>query len=168
MTTVLLALLAFAAVLVDLAVAPGATLAGARPQFTLVVIALWAALRPELEVMLLAPAAGLLLGVLGNEPLGASVLALAPAVVLGLAGRGRSTKRHFLRTLGLVAAATPAYAAVFLIVGWLAGARPALGLEWITALVRLALVNTLVAAALYWPISRLPSESAPQGQFRGF
>ena len=168
MTTILLALLALSAVLVDLAFAPGAALFGVRPQFTLVVIALWAALRPDLEVMLLAPVAGLLLGLLGNETLGASVLALAPAVVLGLAIRGRSTHRRLILTMGLVVVSTLAFAVVFLLVQMLAGARPALGLEWFGVLSRLSLVNALLAAALYWPIAHLPSDAEARDHFPRF
>jgi rod shape-determining protein MreD len=168
MTTILLILLALTAVMVDLAFAPGATLLGVRPQFTLVVIALWAALRPDPEVLLLAPVTGFLLGLLGNEPLGASVLALAPAVVLGLAIVSRSTHRRFAFTMALVAVATPAYVLIVLLVQFMAGARPALGVEWLSALSRLCLANALLAAALYWPLSILPADAAAQDQFPRF
>jgi len=168
MTTLLLLLLALAAVLVDLSVAPGATLFGVRPQFTLVLITLWAALRPDLEVMLLAPAAGLLLGLLGNELLGASVLALAPVVVVSMSIHTRITERRLPLTLSVVAAGTVAFAVTHAIIGRFGGASVLPALSWLGAVLALALLNTGLAAALYWPLSRLPVASATRNVLRRY
>jgi rod shape-determining protein MreD len=168
MSTVLLLALAFASVLVDVAAAPGAELFGVRAQFTLVLVALWSVLRPPAEVMLLAPAAGLLLGLLGNEPLGVSVLALAPVVLLGLSTNSRSTERRVFSSIVLVVAGTLAYALVHAVLGGIAGGPFPLELGSVRVLLTLCLVNTLLAAVLYWPLARLPGDVSARDEIRRY
>ena len=164
----LLIALALAAVLVDVAFAPGATLFGVRPELTLVLIALWAALRPQSEVMLLAPAAGLALGLLGNEPLGASVLALAPIALAGGSRNGASTQRRFVFSIGLVAAGTLVYAPALAAISWLLGDPSPLGLGALPTLATLMLLNAVLAAMLYWPLARLTGDPAARTELRRY
>ena len=164
----LLIALAVTAVLVDVAFAPGASLLGARPELTLVLIALWAALRPQSEVMLLAPAAGLALGLLGNEPLGASVLAFAP-IVLAAGGRDRtSTERRFVFSIGLVAAGTLVYVLVLAIVSQIVGGPSPLGMGALPTLATVMLLNAVLAAVLYWPLARLTGDPAARTELRRY
>lgn len=166
MSTALLIALAFASVLVDVAAAPGAEIFGVRAQFTLVLVALWSVLRPSAEVMLLAPAAGLLLGLLGSEPLGVSVLALTPIAVLGLSSNSRSTERRVLTSIGLVVAGTLAYALIHGFVSGLLGGPFSLGIDRLRSLFALCLVNAALAAVLYWPLAKLPGDVAVRNQIR--
>ncbi len=168
MSTVLLVALAFASVLVDVAAAPGATFLGVRPQLTLVLIALWSVLRPSAEVMWLAPAAGLMLGLLGNEPLGVSVLALAPVVMLGISSNGRSTERRIFSSIGLVVAGTLAYALVHAILSGVLGRPFPLELGSVRMLLTLCLVNAALAAVLYLPLARLPSDVNVRDEIRRY
>ncbi|MGE0543156.1 MAG: rod shape-determining protein MreD [Dehalococcoidia bacterium] len=168
MNTALLVALAFAAVLVDVAAAPGATVFAVRPQLTLVLIALWSVLRPSAEVMLLAPAAGIMLGLLGNEALGVSVLALAPIVVLGISSTGRSTERRIFTSIGLVVAGTLAYALIHAILNSVLGRPFPLEFGSLRMLVILCVVNAALAAMLYWPLARLPSDTSMRDEIRRY
>jgi rod shape-determining protein MreD len=165
-STVLLLLLALAAVLADIAVAPGGEAFGARAQVTLVVVALWAALRPEAETMLLLPVAGVLLGLLGNEPLGVSVLALAPIVLLSNRGERRSTERRLPYTIGLVVAGTLAYAAIWSVATAILGEGVPFGLGSLRVLLAVAILNCLLAALLYWPLAKLTGDPRPRNELR--
>ncbi len=164
----LLIALAVAAVLVDVAFAPGATLFGARPELTLVLIALWAALRPQSEVMLLAPTAGLALGLLGNEPLGASVLAFAPIVLAGGSRGDTSTERRFVFSIGLVAAGTPVYVLALAVLSRILGDPSPFGLGALPTLATLMLLNAVLAAVLYWPLARLTGDPAARTELRRY
>src|SRR5215207_2790079 len=166
MSTILLLALAFACVIVDLSFAPGATLFGGRAQVALVVIALWAALRPPDEAMLLAPAAGLLLGLVGNEPLGLSVLAFAPIVALGVLNEERSTERRFVLTIGLVAIGTVVYAVTDLVISRLAGRTIPVAAGTIQTVLVVTLLNVGLAALLYWPLARLSIDPGARTELR--
>ena len=168
MSTVLLLLLAFACVLLEIAFAPGATLFGGRAQLALVVIALWAALRPTAEAMLLAPTAGLLLGLIGNEPLGLSVLAFAPIVALGAMNEERSTEGRFALTIGLVAIGTLVYAVTDLVVSRLAGRTIPVAAGTAQAVLVATLLNVGLAAVLYWPLSRMTADPGARTELRRY
>jgi rod shape-determining protein MreD len=168
MSTILLLLLAFACVIVDLSFAPGAALFGGRAQLTLVVIALWAALRPLEESMLLAPAAGLLMGLIGNEPLGLSVLAFAPIVALGATNEERSTERRFILTIGLVAIGTFVYAVADLIISRLAGRTIPVSTATIQPVLVVTALNVGLAALLYWPLARLSVDPSARTELRRY
>lgn len=146
-------LLVLSTVLLDLSAAPGATLFGVRPSLTLVVIGLWAALRPPSEAMLIAPAAGVLLGLLGPEPLGLSVLGFVPVVLLGSFARPRGTERRWPAAVGAVIAGTAAYLVILIVCAPLFGAMPPLGLGVLRPIAIVMVLNGALAALLYWPIA---------------
>jgi len=154
MSTVLILALAAACVVLDISFAPGATLLGGRAQLTLVVVALWAALRPEAEAMLLAPVAGVLLGLLGNEPLGLSLIAFAPVVALGAMREERSTERRFASTIGLVAIASLVYVVAAVVISRVAGQTLPLRLGSFRTIAVVTALNLGLATVLYWPLAR--------------
>jgi rod shape-determining protein MreD len=158
MSTTLMLALAFACVVLDISFAPGATLLGGRAQLTLVVVALWAALRPEAEVMLLAPVAGVLLGLLGNEPLGLSLIAFTPVVWLGATHEERSTEGRFAFTIGLVAIASLVYVVAAVVIAQVAGDPVPLRLGSLRTIAIVTALNLGLAAVLYWPLARTAGE----------
>ena len=158
--------LTFGAVLFDLSFAPGASVLGARPSLTLVLVGLWATLRPPSEAMLLAPVAGLLLGLLGNEPLGASVLALVPVVLLGGLYAGRPGERRLLISLAVVIVGTLAYAVAYLLLVRLSGGAVPLDLAGARRLALVALLNGALATVLYWPLARAAGRAAITNELR--
>lgn len=168
MNPYVVAVLAFVAVLLDVSLAPGATFLGGRPSLVLVLVGLWAALRPEAEVMVLVPVAGLLLGLIGNEPLGASVLALTPFVLLGLTQRPRTSERRFLFAVLLVLTGTLAYALIYTVVARLWGEPAPITVEAMRAVTLAALLNGLLAAVLYWPLARTAPTAPVRSDLRRY
>ena len=157
---------AFAAVLCDLALAPGAEVLGVRPSITLVLVVLWSTLRPLNEAMLLAPVCGLLLGLLGSEPLGVSVLALAPLVLLGGVIAARGPERRVFATAGLVVIGTFIYLLLSFVLNRVAGGAVAAGSGTPHLVLAVTAVNLLVAAVLYLPIAWTSDARAVRRQFR--
>ncbi len=168
MNPYLLVVLALLSVLIDLSFAPGATLFGARPELALVLVALWAALRPQAEAMVLALAAGIGLGLLGSEPLGASVLALAPIVLLGSLSDGRSTERRFIFSIGLVMLGTLVYALALAGASWLLGEGYPLGPGSLRSFGTVMVLNAALAAVLYLPLARISADPAARNELRRY
>jgi rod shape-determining protein MreD len=160
--------LAFVAVLLDVSMAPGAAVFGVRPSLVVVLVGLWAALRPDVEVMVLAPTAGVLLGLLGNEPLGVSVLALTPIVLLGLSQSPRTSERRFLFAIVLVITGSLAYVFVYTLAARLQGAPAPVGLGVLRVVILAALLNGLLAAVLYWPLARTAPTAPVRSDLRRY
>jgi rod shape-determining protein MreD len=142
-------LLAAAAVIVDLSFAPGAAVAGARPSLTVVLVILLAALRPGGQALVFAPAAGLLLGLLGNEPLGTSLLAFVPLVLAGGIVQAMPRERRLPATLALVVLGSLVYAGVRSVLARLLGAPAPLEPAALPVYGLAALLNLGPALLLY-------------------
>lgn len=163
MSVLLLLLTAAMAALLDLTFSPGLPVLGGHPSFCVALLAVWIVTRPRHEAMIMAPAAGLLLGLLGNEPLGASVLGLIPVVLLGM-GRDPDGERPRLTvTLTLALMGGAAYTAIIALVGAVAAERVPPALVTLEAMIGTALGSALPALMLYW----LPAWTARQPSAHG-
>jgi rod shape-determining protein MreD len=157
------------AVLLDISFAPSATVLDARASLTVVTVCLWAALRPRDETLVIVPLAGLLLGLLGNEPLGVSVLALAPIVLLAdLLEGGRSTERRFIRALTLVIFGSVLYGLGYVVAARVFGGVAPVGIGALRILLAGTLLNAALATVLYFPLSRLGGLDDARGELRRF
>jgi rod shape-determining protein MreD len=129
------------------------SLFGAHPNLVLVFLVSWAAVRGETEVMVLIPVAGLALGLLGSEPVGLYLLALAPLAVLSLARPSGFVQADLVMALGLALAATLAYEGIFLVILRVTGES----LDWwgnlSQVVVPAAIANTLLTLPVYWLVS---------------
>lgn len=94
-------LLAFFAV-VQAVVFPSVSSSAILPDFTLVIVLIWSAVRGTQEGLIWAFAIGILLDTLALDPLGSNALALLPAVLLG----GMTSQRFFHSGLIIPALAT--------------------------------------------------------------
>ncbi len=125
---------------------------GATPNLALILAACWASLRGQGEAMVVVPLAGVFLDLTSSDPLGTSVLALAPIVPLAAARDFRLMESDFVPALGVVAAATVAYYAISM------GVLAATGQEvpWLAAftavLLPATIVNSLFAIIVYLPV----------------
>jgi rod shape-determining protein MreD len=157
---------AAAAALLDLTLGAAIVVLGGHPSFSVAVVAVWAALRPREEAMVIAPVAGLLLGLLGHEPLGASMVALAPVVLLGCLRDPASVQRRLAAALGTACAGGAAYVAVVaLIEGMALHALPPASVT-LGAMAGTALASTVLALVLYWPVGRFAWRPATWGDVR--
>jgi rod shape-determining protein MreD len=164
----LLLLPALAAVLLDLTLAPSLRLFEAQVSFCVAMVAVWGVLRRREETLLLAPLAGLLLGLLGNEPLGTSVLALIPVAAL-------STRRDPDQPEGRYSAAILAafmgaagYVLCVLLIEAAVGRFIPDPLVVLRVTAGGALLTTVLAAVLYWPLVGAAWQPRAPGQFRRY
>ncbi len=148
-------LLAFAAAfllaVLGVSALPNAKVLGVTPDLLLVFAACWAVVRGQREAMLVVPAAGLLRDLTTSDPLGTSVLALSPIVLLAAVRELRAVETEFVPALAVVGVGTLLY--WLLNMGVLAATDQEV--PWLDAILRVALPAALVNA-LFTPIVYLP------------
>lgn len=164
----MLLLAALAAALTDLTVTPSFRAFGGHASLSVALVAVWAVLRRPDEAMLLAPAAGLLLGLLGNEPLGASVLALAPAVLLASLRNPASTEGRFTAAMAIAFAAAAAYVVVVTLTEAAVSRSAPAPRDTLRAMVGSAVLTASLAVLLYWPVARAAWQPRVRGRFRRY
>lgn len=166
MKAVLLAAVALLAILLDLTLFAGLRLWGGHPSAVTAVIATWSVLRRREEVMILAPLCGLGLGLLGNEPLGASLIALAVIAFLGWSRTPDRTEGRFLHAMGVAGSGALLYVAILtLVVGAADRVFPDLA-SLVRSMAGAAILTILLAAVLYLPLARTAWRHNVPGQFR--
>ena len=143
---------AFSAAMLAASVVPYVSVLGVTPDVVLIFAACWAMIRGQREAMVVIPLAGLVRDLTTSDPVGTSILALSPIVLLAAVRDLRPVESEFLPTLAVVAAASLAYALVS------ASVLTAVGddVPWRTALLRIALpsmlVNPLFTVLVYPPM----------------
>ena len=133
-------------------VLPYVKVLGVAPDLVLIFAACWAMIRGQGEAMVVVPMAGLLRDLTTSDPIGTSVLALSPIVLLAAVRDLRPVESEFLPTLAVVAIASLAYSVISLTVLTAVGDD----VPWGTAMLRVALpsmlVNPLFTVLIYPPI----------------
>ena len=142
----------FFAVVLATSVIPYVKVLGVAPDLVLIFAACWAMIRGQREAMVVVPVAGLLRDLTTSDPVGTSVLALSPIVLLAVVRELRPLESDFLPALAVVATASLAYAVISMTVLTAAGED----VPWGTALLQVALpsmlVNSLFAVIVYPPM----------------
>jgi len=146
---------AFFAVVVAASLASHVRVLGVAPDLVLIFVACWAMVRGQREAMVVVPIAGFLRDLTTSDPVGTSVLALSPIVVLAVLRDLRPVESDFLPTLVVVAAASLVYAVISMTVLTAVGDD----VPWATGLLRVAfpsmLVNALFTVVVYVPMRSL-------------
>jgi rod shape-determining protein MreD len=154
---------AFFAAVLAASVAPYVSILGVTPDPVLIFAACWAMLRGQREAMVVVPMAGLLRDLTTSDPVGTSVLALAPIVALAALRDLRPVESDFLPVIAVVAVASLAHAVISMTVLTAVGDE----VPWGTGLLRIALpamlVNALFAVALYVPMRWLSPHPRSEG-----
>ncbi|MCH8920682.1 MAG: rod shape-determining protein MreD [Chloroflexi bacterium] len=133
-------------------VMPYVKVLGVAPDLVLIFAACWAMVRGQGEAMIVVPMAGLLRDLVTSDPVGTSMLALSPIVLLAVIRELRPVESDFLPTLAVVAIASLAYSVVSMTV------LTAIGddVPWGTGMLRVALpsmlVNPLFTVLIYSPM----------------
>ncbi len=139
-------------------------LLGVAPDLVLVLLAVWALVWGYQEAMVLAPLAGVAGDLVGTGPVGISVLGLAPVVLLASVRQAGVMEVTLPLVLAVVALGTLAQHMLVLTALAVIGQ----GLPWGEALLRAAIpaavVNLLVAPALYFPLRLLRPLLGPPPQ----
>lgn len=168
MSILLLLLPALTAALLDLTLSPGLRAFGGHPSVSVALVAAWAVLRRREEAMLLAPLTGLLLGLLGNEPLGASLLALAPTVVVAQLHDVNKPEGRLTATLGTAFAGAALYVALVAATEAAVGRGVPAPAAMLRAMGATGLLTTAIALLLYWPLARSAWQPRVHGEFRRY
>jgi rod shape-determining protein MreD len=124
---------------------------GVAPNLVLIFAASWAVVRGQDEAVIVVPLAGFLRDFLTSDPLGTSVLALAPIVLLATAVRLRSVDTQFIPTVLVVASGSLTYGIISMTVLTLTGQTVA----WTDAVFRILLPSCLVNA-VFTPVIYVP------------
>jgi rod shape-determining protein MreD len=158
--------LTIAMVVLQMAASPAVSLLGVHADLVVVWLGCWAAIRGKEELMVLIPVAGIGLGLLGREPLGASLLALMP-----LAGLAALTELRIVRTGFTTALFVVFFGALcFTVVHAVAGLAGGEGTRSIVSSVRIApraaVLDSLTCLIWYWPMRLVFKRRTYAGQFR--
>ncbi len=152
--------------LLDLTLLPSMRLLGAHPSGAVAAVAVWSVLRRREEAMLLAPTTGLFLGLLGNEPLGASVLGLAPTVLLATRRDPAASGGRLAATLWAACTGTAAYTVTLAVLLALLRGVPLAPLAVARQMAVGGVLTALLAGVLYWPVARVAWQVHLPGRFR--
>jgi rod shape-determining protein MreD len=124
---------------------------GVTPDLVLIFVAVWAVVRGHDEAFVVGLLAGFVKDLATSDPLGTSVLALTPLVLLAAAMRIRAVDTEFLPSVAVVALGSLGYGIISMIV--LAGTGQSVA--WSDSILRVVLPGCLVNA-LFTPVVYLP------------
>lgn len=134
---------------------PFVKILGVTPDLVLIFAACWAVVRGQNEAMIAVPMAGFMKDLTASDPLGTSVLAMAPLVLLAAAVQVRAVDTEFVPSVAVVAAGSVVYGIISMTVLAASGQD----IPWTDALLRVvipaAIVNALFTAVVYLPVSWL-------------
>jgi rod shape-determining protein MreD len=147
MARILFALLLFTAAMIQAVTLPSLHVLGVLPDLVLVLLLVWSALRGTGEGLIWAFSVGILLDVLGLDPLGTNGLALLVVVLMAGPARRRLLHSGIVFPMLLVVFATMLHAFVLLVLRSDASA----GIP-VSAVFRIAFLQGLLNAVLVPPI----------------
>ena len=160
MKYVLVAVTTFLLAIVHVSAMSYFSILGVTPDIILIFASCWVVIRDFREGLVVVPIAALCRDLLTSDPLGMSLIALAPIVVLAMAGKMAAPESRFLVALGTVIFGSLSYS----IMGAIVLAATGQDVPLLSALLRSVMlsvvVNALVALVLYlplyWVITRSP------------
>lgn len=153
-------------VILQVAAAPSFNLLSVHADLPVVWLGCWASMRGRQETMVLIPLAGIALGLLGHEPMGASLLALMPVLAISWLEEGRTGRGRFLLTLLLVFAAGVLYSTILALASLAGGDGIGSPLNVLRVAPRAGMLDLLTAALWYWPMRLVFARRQRGGAFR--
>lgn len=139
---------------------PAFELLGVAPNLLLVTLCCWAVVRDPREALLMAPLAGIWIGLLSNQGMAESVAAFVPLVVVAsLRGPVIPPPNEYAWALAVIIVATLLHFLAVAAALQLEGAS----IDWVAAVTDVAvpsvLTNVFIGAVVYWLV-RLPTPHA--------
>lgn len=132
---------------------------GVTPDLLLVFVVCWAVIRGYEEALFVVPAAAVLRDLTTSDPLGLSLLAMAPVVLLTVAVQLRALDSQFLPTVVVVATGSLAYSIISMTVLALTGQAVPWGDAFLTVTLPWSVVNALFTPVIYLPVNWLNSRA---------
>lgn len=152
MRYVLVAVVAWLLAVLDVSAMPYIHPLGVSPDLVLVFAVSWAVIRGHDEALIVVPLCGLIQDLTTSDPVGTSILALAPAVPIAVAVRLRAIESDFLPTVIAVMGTTACYGVISMTILGLTGQE----IGVFHALFRVVL-PAIVVNALFTPVVYLPT-----------
>ena len=134
---------------------------GVTPNLILIFAVTWMMVRGQREAAVVVPVAGLMRDLTTSDPVGTSVLALAPIVLLAVVRELKAVESELVLTLVVAVLASLIYGLITMMVLTATGQ----GFPWLHGLLWVVLpslvVNALLVPIIYLPVRWLSAEPAP-------
>jgi rod shape-determining protein MreD len=162
---ILIVLLFLIVALIQASVLPAFPVFGVIPNLVLVLAVCWTVARGQQEAMVVVPLAGVCLGLVGDHPLGITLLATVPIVLLADIEVLRFARSEFVLTVVLVFFSTMIYELVLLVALRLQGGSVSWFAAFLRVVVPVGLASVLFTPPVYWLVRR---RSAGPKRIRAF
>lgn len=163
---------AFFLIVLCVSAMPHAKLFGAAPNLLLIFVVCWAMIRGQDEVLGVIIIAGFLRDFTTGDPVGVSVLALAPVALLATVREIRLVDNDFVPALGVVAIGTVLFELISGLVIWLTGENVGwmtlIGFKLFPAMLINVIVTPIIYLPLRWVSGDLRSQAPRLGPTLGF
>jgi rod shape-determining protein MreD len=137
--------------LLDVSAMPYLHPLGVSPDLVLVFAVCWAVVRGHEEAMVVVPLCGFVQDLTTSDPVGTSVLGLAPIVPLAIAVRMRSIESDFLPAIVTVMGASAAYGVISMLVLGVTGQEIAVFDAILRVVMPAVVVNAVFTPLIYLP-----------------
>jgi len=124
---------------------------GVSPDLVLVFAVSWAVVRGHDEALIVVPLCGLIQDLTTSDPIGTSIIALAPAVPIAVAVRLRAIESDFLPTVIAVMGTTACYGVISMTVLGLTGQEIGLFHSLFRVILPGIVVNAIFTPVVYLP-----------------
>ncbi len=152
--------------LLQIGAAPSFSFFGVHPDLIVIWLCCWGVIRGRQETMALIPIAGLVIGLAGGEPLGASLLALLPVAALAAVVEASPARGRFLAAIAITGICSILY--TFIHAGASLAGGEGLGppLNLVLVAPRAAALDLITAVLWFWPLRLAFGRRARAGSFR--
>lgn len=140
---------------------PHVRVLGVTPDLVLILAACWAVVRGQKEAMIVVPMAGAFRDLTSSDPLGTSVLGLAPIVPLATLVQLRAVESRFVSAVVVVFVGSCFHGIVSMTVLAATGQEVPLWDGLMRVVAPLAIVNALFTAIVYLPVMWLSPSRRP-------
>lgn len=144
--------IAFLLAMFSVSAMPFVKVLGVTPDLVLIFAVCWAVVRGQEEALFVVPAAGFMRDLTTSDPLGTSVLALIPVVLLAAAVRMRALDTDFVPTVAVVAVSSLTYGIISTSVLAVTGQNIVLSDALIRVILPSMIVNALFSPIIYLPV----------------
>lgn len=134
---------------------------GVTPDFLLIFAACWAVVRGQDEALIVVPAAGFIRDLTTSDPVGTSVLAMIPIVLLAAAIRFRTLDSDFPPTIAVIAIGSVTYGIISMGVLAATGQHIDIFDAFVRVVLPSAAVNALFCPIVYLPVRWLTPPPGP-------
>lgn len=145
-------ILAWALAVLDVSAMPYLHPLGVSPDLVLIFAACWAIVRGHEEAMIVVPICAVMQDLTTSDPLGTSLLALAPIVPIAIAVRLRAIESDFMPAVATVMAASFCYGVITMMVLGATGQEIAVSYSFFRVILPSIVINALFTPLIFLPM----------------